>query len=78
VAIFTALHGRLTRTGDAVIGAAWHRSSCFTFIKLGPMAGHSGKGHLFTMIGFFCKAPGQPLDVTMAAAMVSAIQVKTE
>ena len=42
------------------------------------MAGHSGKGHLFTMIGFFCKAPGQPLDVTMAAAMVSAIQVKTE
>lgn len=51
---------------------------CFTFIKLGPTAGYSGKGHLFTMIGFFCKAPGQPLDTAMAAAMVNAIQVKTE
>ena len=51
---------------------------CFTFIKLGPSAGYSGKGHLFTMIGFFCKAPGQPLDATAAAALVNAIQVKTE
>jgi len=51
---------------------------CFTFIKLGPVAGYSGKGHLFTMIGFFCKAPGQPLDATMAAALVNAIQVKTD
>ena len=51
---------------------------CFTFVKLGRVAGYSGKGHLFTMIGFFCKAPGQPLDATMAAAQVNAIQVKTE
>lgn len=51
---------------------------CFTFIKLGPIAGYSGKGHLFTMIGFFCKAPGQPLDAAAAAALVNAIQVKTE
>ncbi len=51
---------------------------CFTFIKLGPSAGYSGKGHLFTMIGFFCKAPGQPLDATTAAALVNSIQVKTE
>lgn len=51
---------------------------CFTFIKLGPIAGYSGKGHLFTMIGFFCKAPGQPLDAAAAAAMVSAVQVKLE
>jgi hypothetical protein len=51
---------------------------CFTFIKLGPAAGYSGKGHLFTMIGFFCKAPGQPIDAAAAAALVNAIQVKTE
>jgi len=51
---------------------------CFTFIKLGPTAGYSGKGHLFTMIGFFCKAPGQPLDAAAAGTMVNAIQVKTE
>ncbi len=51
---------------------------CFTFIKLGPSAGSSGKGHLFTMIGFFCKAPGQPLDAAAAAALVNAIQVKTD
>jgi hypothetical protein len=51
---------------------------CFTFIKLGPIAGSSGKGHLFTMIGFFCKAPGQPLDAAAAVALVNAIQLKTE
>lgn len=51
---------------------------CFTFIKLGPSAGYSGKGHLFTMIGFFCKAPGQPLDAAAAVAVVNAIQLKTE
>jgi hypothetical protein len=49
---------------------------CFAFIKLGPMAGYSGKGHLFTMRGFFCKAPGQALDAAMAAAMVNAVQLK--
>jgi hypothetical protein len=49
---------------------------CFTFIKLGPSAGYAGKGHLFSMIGFFCKAPGQSLDATMAAAMANAVQLK--
>jgi hypothetical protein len=51
---------------------------CFTFIKLGPSAGYSGKGHLFSMMGFFCKAPGPPLDAAAAAALVNAIQVKPE
>jgi hypothetical protein len=51
---------------------------CFTFIKLGPSAGYSGKGHLFTMIGFFCKAPGQPLDAAAAVALVNAVQLKTD
>jgi len=50
---------------------------CFTFIKLGPNAGQSGKGHQFTLIGFFCKSPGQPLDTAMAASLVNAIQLKT-
>lgn len=49
---------------------------CFTFTKLGPAAGKSGMGHLFTMIGFFCKAPGQPLDAAGATALVNAIGVK--
>ena len=49
---------------------------CFTFIKLGPMAGRAGEGHLFTMIGFFCKAPGQPLDANAAAVMINAVQLK--
>lgn len=49
---------------------------CFAFIKLGPMAGYSGKGRLFTMRGFFCKAPGQPLDAATAAAMVNSVQLK--
>jgi hypothetical protein len=53
-------------------------AKCFTFIKLGPPAGHAGQGRLFTMIGFFCKAPGQPLDAATAAALVNQIQVKTE
>jgi len=51
---------------------------CFTFTKLGPVAGYSGKGHLFTMIGFFCKAPGQPVDAAAAVATINAIQVKTD
>jgi hypothetical protein len=50
---------------------------CFTFIKLGPVAGYSGKGHLYSLIGFFCKAPGQALDATAAAAMVNAVRLKT-
>jgi len=50
---------------------------CFTFIKLGPAAGYSGKGHLFSLIGFFCKAPGQPLDAAAAVAMVNAVRLKT-
>jgi len=49
---------------------------CFTFIKLGPAAGYSGKGHLFSLIGFFCKAPGQPLDTTIAGAMVNAVKLQ--
>jgi hypothetical protein len=49
---------------------------CFAFIKLGPMAGRAGEGHLFTMRGFFCKAPGQALDAATAAAMVNAVQLK--
>lgn len=50
---------------------------CFTFTKYGPPAGRAGQGRSFTMIGFFCKAPGQPLDTAAAAAMVSAIKLKT-
>jgi hypothetical protein len=50
---------------------------CFTFIKLGPVAGYSGKGHLYSLIGFFCKAPGQALDATAAVAMVNAVRLKT-
>ena len=50
---------------------------CFTFIKLGPAAGYSGKGHAFSLIGFFCKAPGQPLDAAAAVAMVNAVRLKT-
>lgn len=49
---------------------------CFTFIKLGPEAGRAGMGHRFTMRGFFCKAPGQPLDAATAAATVNAVQMK--
>jgi hypothetical protein len=49
---------------------------CFAFIKLGPMAGRAGEGHRFTMRGFFCKAPGQALDASMAAAMVNSVQLK--
>ena len=51
---------------------------CFTFTKLGPSKGYSGKGHLFTMIGVFCKPPGQPVDAALAVATINAIQVKTE
>jgi hypothetical protein len=51
---------------------------CFTFIKLGPMAGRAGEGHLFTMIGFFCKAPGQPLDTNAAASMINAVKLNTD
>lgn len=49
---------------------------CFTFIKLGPAAGRAGEGHLFTMRGFFCKAPGQALDAAAAAALVNSLQLK--
>jgi len=49
---------------------------CFTFTKTGPPAGKAGMGRLFTMIGFFCKAPGQPLDAAAATALIDAIGVK--
>jgi len=49
---------------------------CFTFTKVGPQAGKSGMGHTFTMIGFFCKAPGQPLDASAATSLVNSIVVK--
>ena len=51
---------------------------CFSFIKLGPQAGRAGEGHQFTMMGFFCKAPGQPLDANMAATMVNGIQINLQ
>ena len=51
---------------------------CFAFIKLGPMAGHAGAGHRFTMRGFFCKAPGQALDTNAAASMINAVQLKMD
>jgi hypothetical protein len=50
---------------------------CFAFIKLGPMAGRAGEGHLFTILGFFCKARGQPLETNAAASMINAVQLKT-
>jgi hypothetical protein len=49
---------------------------CFTFTKTGPPAGKTGGGHAYTMIGFFCKAPGQPLDATKAATLVNSLQLR--
>ncbi len=49
---------------------------CFTFTKTGPGAGKTGAGHAYTFIGFFCKAPGQPLDATIASALVNGLQLR--
>jgi len=48
---------------------------CFSFIKNGPnsMRGH---GYQFTMFGFFCKPPGQPIDAAAAIAAIDALQLK--
>ena len=51
---------------------------CFSFVKLGPVAGRAGEGHEFTMMGFFCKAPGQPLDANMAATMINGIRINVQ
>jgi hypothetical protein len=51
---------------------------CASFIKLGPVAGRAGQGHLFTMEGFLCKAPGQPLDAATAAALVNGIHINVQ
>jgi len=51
---------------------------CATFIKLGPVAGRAGQGHLFKILGFLCKAPGQPLDTAAVVALVNAIRINTE
>ena len=51
---------------------------CASFIKLGPAAGKQGYGHLFVMMGFLCKAPGQPLDAGAAAALVNGIRINVE
>ncbi|HTZ77726.1 MAG TPA: hypothetical protein VMC10_07455 [Stellaceae bacterium] len=49
---------------------------CFAFTKNGPAAGFGGKGHLFTLIGFFCGRPGQDIDIAAASGIVQAIQLK--
>jgi len=51
---------------------------CFSFVKLGPAAGRAGEGHQFTMMGFFCRAPGQPLDANMAATMINGIRINIQ
>ena len=51
---------------------------CASFIKLGPAAGRAGQGHLFKILGFLCKAPGQPLDAAAAAALVNGIRINVE
>jgi hypothetical protein len=51
---------------------------CFSFVKLGPTAGRAAMGHQFTMMGFFCKAPGQPLDANMAATLINGIRINLE
>jgi hypothetical protein len=48
---------------------------CFAFAKLGPIRGMAGAG--YTMFGYFCKRPGQPLDAAMAASLIQAIQIKS-
>lgn len=48
---------------------------CVSFIKNGPSQTH-GKGYTFTMIGFFCKPPNQPLDTAAAIGMIDALQLK--
>lgn len=48
---------------------------CFGFTKLGPLV--SATAHAYTLIGFFCKPPGQALDAAAALAMVNAIQIKS-
>ena len=48
---------------------------CFSFVKYGPPQTR-GKGYQFTMVGFFCKPPGQPLDAAMAVAAIDALQMK--
>jgi len=51
---------------------------CASFLKLGPVAGRAGQGHQFKILGFLCKAPGQPLDATAAAAIVNGIRINIE
>src|ERR1700747_860278 len=51
---------------------------CASFIKLGPVAGRAGQGHQFKILGFLCKAPGQPLDAAAAAAIVNGIRINME
>ena len=51
---------------------------CASFIKLGPVAGRAGQGHQFKILGFLCKAPGQPLDAAAVAALVNGIRINIE
>jgi hypothetical protein len=51
---------------------------CASFIKLGPVAGRAGKGYQFKILGFLCKAPGQPLDAAAVAAIVNGIRINIE
>ena len=48
---------------------------CFSFIKNGPTQ-TKGKGYQFTLFGFFCKPPGQPVDAAAAIGLIDAIQLK--
>jgi len=51
---------------------------CASFLKLGPVAGRAGEGHQFKILGFLCKAPGQPLDAAAVAALVNGIRINIE
>lgn len=57
------------------IGSQARDGRCFSFIKNGPTQTR-GKGYQFTMIGFFCNAPKQPLDTAAAVSMIDALQLK--
>ena len=47
---------------------------CFSFIKNGPTQ-TKGKGYQFTLFGFFCKPPGQPVDAAAAITVIDAVEL---
>jgi hypothetical protein len=48
---------------------------CFGFTRLGPLV--NATAHAYTLIGFFCNAPGQALDASAALALVNAVGIKS-